>query len=214
MEPEVMNDQDNVEPQIGNEPEQHGFIPLPEQAPTRERAPETPEAKILKERINALICRYPELSLRSSAATMSSLDQYDETELKNIMSNCINDLQKIRGVPASEFVLHLICGLVDYKLLPGYLDRCMDDEELKRDVESEMMNWVGVMNTRLNIAFRMLNNAYIQYFQPDYPHYGDQLPEELEESRYMRNVIPQDEVEEERPNKRARPSSGENRSSH
>ena len=195
-------------------PEQHGFQPLPEEAPTQEKPRETPEMKVLKDRINALICRYPELTLRSSAATMASLEQYDEAELKNIMQNCITDLQKIRGVPAAEFVLHLVCGLIDYKLLPGYLDRCMDDQELKRDVESEMMSWIGVLNTRLNIVFRMLNNAYIQAFQPDYPHYGEYDELEEKESQYMRNVIPQDEQQEERPHKRARPSSGENTSSH
>ena len=145
---------------------------------------------------------------------MATLDQYDEAELKNIMQNCINDLQRIRGVPAAEFILHLICGFIDWRLLPGYLDRCMNDVELKRDVESETMTWIGVMNTRLNIAFRLLNNAYLTMYLPDYPAYDGEEDPNDRESQYMRNVLPQDEEQEERPHKRARTSGGENSTSH
>lgn len=212
QEEENVQDQQSVENTTGEE--QFGFRPLPEKAAEAEKPRVTPEMHILKEKINLLISRYPELTLRSSAATMASLDTYDEPELKNILNNCINDLQRIRGVPAAEFILHLICGMIDWKLLPGYLDRCMNDVELKRDVESETMSWIGVMNTRLNIAFRMLNNAYLQLYQPDYPYYDGEEEPELEQSRYMRNVPVQDDQQEERANKRARTSGGENSTSH
>ena len=195
-----------------NAEDQHGFNPLPEEKEA-EKPRETPAVRILKEKINALICRYPELSLRSSAETMASLDQYDEKELTNIMANCINDLQKIRGVPAAEFAIHLLCGIIDWKLLPGYLERCQNDTELKRDVESEMMSWLGVMNTRLNIAFRLLNNAYLEWFQPNYEYYGSHLEEDEKKSQYMQDVGSQDKESEERPHKRARTSSGENKTS-
>lgn len=199
--------------------EQFGFTPAveePEQE-TNKKVADSPAVRIIKEKINGLLCRYPELQLRSTAGTMVMLDNYDEQELVNILQNCINDLQRIRGVPAAELLIHILAGLVDWKLLPGYLDRCMADEELKRDVESEMMNWIGLMNTRLNIAFRFMNNAYVQVFRPDAPYYGEEESSDEEEiqSPYIQNVPfhAQSSGEKERPRKRARTSSQQDQSS-
>jgi hypothetical protein len=200
--------------------ENFGFeaaIEEPVEEPEKRKVVDSPGVVILKDKINALLCRYPELQLRSSAASMTALDNYEEKELVNILQNCINDLQQIRGVPAAELVIHILAGVVDWKLLPGYLDRCMADEELKRDVESEMMNWIGLMNTRLNIAFRFMNNAYIQIFRPDAPYYGEQesSDEELELQPYIQNVPlhAQPSGEKERPRKRARTSGQQDKSS-
>lgn len=148
---------------------------------------------------------------------MVMLDNYEEQELFNILQNCLNDLQRIRGVPAAELVIHILAGIVDWKFIPGYLDRCLADEELKRDVESEMMNWIGLMNTKLNIAFRFINNAYVQIFRPDAPYYGEEESSDEEETQspYIQNVPPhaQSSGEKERPRKRARTSGQQDQSS-
>ena len=201
--------------------EQFGFTPAveepAEEVPRVRKVVDSPGVVVMKEKINALLCRYPELKLRSTAGTMIMLDNYEEKELVNILQNCINDLQQIRGVPAAELIIHILAGVVDWKLLPGYLDRCMADEELKRDVESEMMNWVGLMNTRLNIAFRLLNNAYVQLFRPDAPFYGEDSDssEEETQSPYIQNVTPhaQRADSSERPRKRVRTSGQQDQSS-
>ena len=164
-------EQDYDEPEEHGQEDNFGFEPLPEpQAERRERRDTgSPACEARRQQINRLLCRYPNLKLRSSETTMKQLMQYDEQELENILTNATNDLAAIRGAPMSEFLIHTLAGLVDTFFLPGFLDRCLADEELKNDVEAEATLVSGCCGNKTNIAFRSLNHAYVQKFRPQTP---------------------------------------------
>lgn len=144
-----------------NNQENFGFIPAEiEEKEKEKKVEETPEVLELREKICQLLSRYPELVPRSSVVAEEALKRYELSGLKNIYNNCLNDLQYIRGTPSSEFIIFIMAGFVDSNWLPGYLDMCQDDEELKRDVESELYHILYYFGTKVNILFRFLNNAY------------------------------------------------------
>jgi hypothetical protein len=120
----------------------------------------------IKDKINRLICRYPGLILRSSVETMKRFADYTIDELENIYKNAITDIAQFRGTPSAEFVLYLITHYPDKRIkrMNGYTARCCADEELKRDIEEEMINLLGWADNKVNILFRLLNNAYKTYF--------------------------------------------------
>lgn len=148
-----------------------GFTPIPEVTKERREDPPRPspahEAK--RQQINRLLCRYPQLKLRSSETTLKQLVQYDESELENILTNAQNDLAAIRGAPMADFIIGGVAGLVDTFLLPGYLARCLADHELKNDVEAEATLLFGACGNRTNILFRALNHGYTQICSPSLP---------------------------------------------
>lgn len=146
----------------GEDNENYGFIPaeIEEKEKKEKEVEETPEVLELREKICQLLSRYPELVPRSSVVAEEALKKYELSGLKNIYNNCLNDLQSIRGTPSSEFIIFIMAGFIDSNWLPGYLDMCQDDEELKRDVESELYHILYYFGTKINILFRFLNNAY------------------------------------------------------
>lgn len=119
----------------------------------------TPEILALRAKIARLVSSYPEIKLRSTSAMMDQLKFLDAEELQNVYSNAIIDLEKIRGTPSAEAILTAICTPIDI-YFPGYMDECLRDADLKRDVEAEVINWLGEPGARSNICFRLVNNAY------------------------------------------------------
>jgi hypothetical protein len=142
-----------------------GFTPMeePVESEKKKRArEESEESKALKKEILKLVARYPKLELRTSKEIMDKLNEMGEDELRIIRDNCVNDLAEMRGTPVASFVVFLITQPVDWKL-PGYTDQCLSDIELKRDVETELIMLLGDLSNRINIFFRLLNNAYITW---------------------------------------------------
>ncbi len=136
----------------------YGFEPADK---PREEPVETEAVKKLKQDINLLICRYPALQPRTSHALMEKLAALSEQELQNVYLNAINDVSELRGTPSAETVL-LTTTPIDWKI-PGYTDYCMKDVELKRDIESEIVLLFGWLGNKVNIFFRLVNNAYTVY---------------------------------------------------
>jgi hypothetical protein len=159
------------EPEGGEAGDNFGFQPAPQaRVERRESAKKgTPESDAKRQQINRLLCRYPALKLRSSKATLKLLDQYDEEELDNIMTNAQNDLAAIRGAPMADFLISLGASLIDKLVLPGYLDRCRADAELRNDVEAEANLLFNGCGNKTNIVFRALNNAFVQACSPHVP---------------------------------------------
>lgn len=124
---------------------------------------ETEEMKELKAKIQQLICRYPTLTPRTSSEVMDKLDEMNERELRNVYTNCVNDVADLRGTPAACFVIFALSYLPNKYLLPFYTEVCLEDTELKHDVEAEIIHLLGALSTRINIVFRMLNNTYVAY---------------------------------------------------
>lgn len=146
--------------------ENFGFSPMedPVEDEKKKRArEESEESKQLKKDILRMVARYPSLELRTSKLIMDKLNEMDEDELRMVRDNCMNDLAEKRGTPVSAFVLFCITQPIDYQFLPGYTEQCMSDIELKRDVETEMISIFGDLSNRVNIFFRLLNNAYITW---------------------------------------------------
>jgi hypothetical protein len=170
----------------------YGFRPLESSAPAMNKVTDTPTCIALRDQINKLLCRYPELAIRSSVATMEELKKYDEEELRNILQNANNDLLDIRGMPAADMVLHMLTSIVE-RWIPGYMERCLNDYELKRDTESEMAMLLGPTGTRTNMLYRFINNGYECLFQPDKPFNQQRERKEFNDSRkrsYFRDIRP------------------------
>ncbi len=157
---EESHSQDEEGFSTGGEDAQHGFVPLESEDKPKESVTETPEVLELRGKINQLLCRYPELTPRSSEEILKKLKEYDLEGLRNILQNCLNDLQKVRGTPTAECVIYIIASVVEVLWIPSYVKTCIEDEELKRDIESEVTYWLGCISNRMNILFRFLNNAY------------------------------------------------------
>lgn len=193
-----------------------GFVPLEEAVPVDKpsKITDSPACLVLREQINTMLTDFPELQLRTSVHTMRMLEQYDEGELANILKNCHSDLRLIRGMPGAEFLLYLTCSLVE-RYIPGYLERCQADTDLKRDVESEMTLLFGGASRRMNILYRLVNNAYQEIFYPE-NEYNDWAGREAPEPQdYVRTIPPDGERDQnERPHKRTRTSGPENHASH
>lgn len=129
----------------------------------RERPADSKEMKKLKSEICKLLSRYPTLVPRSSNLILEKLSEMSEEELHNVYQNCVNDLVEIRGTPVAKFSIFILTKVIDDRFLPGFTDECMKDPELKRDIESEIINILGELSNRVNIFFRFINNAYVAY---------------------------------------------------
>lgn len=187
---EVYDDGSDEESEMGVGGGQNfGFQPA--RVATAERRevvqPKSPLYEEKRKAINRLLCRHPQLKLRSSKATLKELDKYDEEELDNILTNATNDLASIRGAPMADFLINTVASLVDLFLIPGYAARCRADVELRQDVEAEASLLLGSSSNRTNIAFRMLNNAHVQLTTPEAPQaYGIPVPQ-----AHVPEVVPQ-----------------------
>lgn len=212
-------EQANEQPQNGEGTNTYGFQPLQQTVPEQRKELQTLGCITLRAEINKMLSRYPQLELRTSAETMQRLEQYDEKELENILQNCRNDLQNIRGTPSADFALFVTTGPVDHYLLPGFTERCVNDADLKEDVEHEMTMLFGSHSNRINILYRLLNNAYACLFHPDIPYNTRTEVEVRNKSAYTRTIPPVNEKEYEqeeqthRQCKRARHQRGEDSSS-
>lgn len=159
------SDEESESNQEQEEGREYGFEAMDEpiESEKKKRAREESEqSKALKKEILKLVARYPKLELRTSKEIMNKLNEMGEDELVIIRDNCINDLAEMRGTPVASFVVFLMTQPVDWKL-PGYTDQCLSDIELKRDVETEIIMLLGDLSNRINIFFRLLNNAYITW---------------------------------------------------
>jgi hypothetical protein len=143
-----------------------GFTPMetpadePEGRGQKRKLPETETQRTLKEKINRLICRYPGLQPRISTAVMARLDTMNEKELENILANCLNDVADLRGTPSAESIITVLTHHVDARWIPNFTETCLNDLELNRDIEAELLQLLGNVSNRLNIVFRFFNNAY------------------------------------------------------
>jgi hypothetical protein len=207
-------EQFSEEQQQDDPAENFGFrpLPVPQEERRAERITQSPACEAKRQQINRLLCRYPQLKLRSSENTLRQLALYDEAELENILTNAQNDLASIRGAPMADFMIFGVAGMIDQFLLPGYLARCQADEELRNDVEAEATLLFGACGNRTNIAFRAMNNAYIQAFTPEKPLRPLRTPEpeiEPRATRYFQDIEPEDE-EGDGSRERARPRRRQN----
>ncbi len=124
---------------------------------------ESEESKALKKEILKLVARYPQLELRTGKIIMDKMADMDEDELRMVRDNCINDLAEIRGTPVASFAVFCLTQPIDRYFLQGFTEQCLSDIELKRDVETELILLLGELSNRVNIFFRLLNNAYITW---------------------------------------------------
>jgi len=208
-----------------NTEQNFGFSPLELEPEKPAKVTQSPACQLLREQINVMLTDFPELQLRSSAHTMATLMQYDELELSNILKNCHSDLRLIRGMPAAEFGIYMVGALVERVArgqLEGYTERCQNDTDLLRDIEAEMTLLFGGFGRRMNILFRLVNNAYQQLVNPeaDYNNWEAEEDPHVQEVRardekeaYVRRIPPDGERDrresaEERPRKRTRTSGG------
>lgn len=159
----------------GNQKAQ-GFQPMEDPVEDKEKKrkrEESEQSKALKREIIKMVARYPELELRTGKQIMDKLNEMGEDELVMVRDNCINDLAEIRGTPAASFATFCVTQPVDRYLLPGYTEQCLSDLELKRDIETEMILLLGELSNRVNIFFRLLNNAYITWKKSKGEHFED-----------------------------------------
>ena len=147
-----------------------GFVPLEEEKKDggnknkRKRDPnEDPRLEPLKQRILRLVAKYPRVRPRTSLATLRQLDEFDHDELQNVYNNCIIDINKYRGTPTADFVIALATYHMD-KVVKGYTTRCLQDKELKQDVEEEVIITFGLLGNRATIICRLMNNLYKAVF--------------------------------------------------
>lgn len=132
----------------------------------REEESTSAEAAYWKHKIARLIARYPGLTPRTSKELVEALNKYGLEELKNIHDNCISDVVKFRGTPSAELILTMTTHHTN-KRVPGFQARCMNDIELKRDIEEEVISALGFLDNKINILFRFFNNLYRSL----YPHH-------------------------------------------
>lgn len=114
--------------------------------------------KEIKLKINELLCRNPGLKPRDSLPLMNLFESYTVDQLENIYTNCLNDLIEHRGMPASSVLIKCLSYVGD-ALLPGFSDECIKDIELRKDIEYEMIDLLRWFGTRVNILFRLGDNA-------------------------------------------------------
>jgi hypothetical protein len=223
MEEEHHEGEEGVEGEISREElgENFGFQPFEKDEEQEEKKVQkdmSPAAIQLRIQINQLLCRYSSLKPRSSFETLQALENYTAEQLQNIYDNCINDLQSIRGTPSSEMVINVLgSGVEYYGNLPGYREMCLQDEELARDIESEMISLLYYAGSKVQIAFRLMNNAFKCYYnlEPN-PNRPPEIPEsEASIQRGIRSIFDEqnsracEDEDSGLPNKKKRGNQGE-----
>lgn len=151
---------------------------------------ETPEEKQKREdmirEITRLISRYPGIKPRTNCALIESLQQLELSELQNVYYNAMNDIQEKRGTPASEFVIMVTCWFPERLFLPGITEKCLEDLELVRDVDSLITEKMGALGTVSNIIFRVANKVADIRWGTDYSHVNTKR-RRLVEELYAKN---------------------------
>ncbi len=140
----------------------YGFKPMEEEAPppqqTQIASGDQEKAKKLRLQLNTLVLRYPTLQLRNSEGLLKKLENVTLAELENMHMNAVADMLTIRGTPTAKTAL-LAVKPVDY-YLPNYYDHCAKDEELKRDIEAEMIEQFGFFGNKINILLGLARNGF------------------------------------------------------
>lgn len=161
---QILDDEQDEQDESESEPNnQYGFTPMldPEEKKEnenkRKREEESGPMKEMKLKINRLLCRYPGLKPRTSHIFMNQIQDMDLEELNNVYENMINDLSAVRGFPTSESAIIGATFYIDHAV-PGYMNTCLKDEDLKRDLDVEIMNAVGQMHNYIVILLRFFNN--------------------------------------------------------
>lgn len=207
-------------------PTNYGFEPAELQKPPEPaKITDTPACKALREIINAMLSRYPEVELRSTELAMKQLEQYDEKELQNILNNIHHDLDKVNGTPSARLAVGVGTMPIDH-YVPGYTERCMNDARLCSDIGHEIQLLFGAHSNRMNILYRLMNHLWDALYHPDAP-YADELAEEAKEaereraskhSKKLKQPPPEDEQQQEeqanRHRKRARTARDEDSASY
>lgn len=141
-----------------------GFNPLPEDKSERRgrkrKQSEEDYVFSLKREISKLLCQYPKLTIRSSNAMMSKLDELSPEELKNVYQNCLNDVTQLRGNPVATGIIHIMTTFVNNKYINGFTEECLKDEELKRNIDLEYSRLLGDASSKVIILLQLINNAY------------------------------------------------------
>lgn len=173
-----------------------GFKPMDDEEEKKEnekkrkREEDQEEINKMKSKINRLLCRYPNLKPRTSHHFITQLESMDLEELNNIFENMLNDLSVIRGFPTSETAIMALTYSIDRKV-PGYMNRCLKDEELKRDIDIEVMNLIGHGHNWVIIALRFVNHLIKTIYElPLTQHDQILYPQEMKERDVYVNVIP------------------------
>ncbi len=113
----------------------------------------------LKEKISKLLARHPNLQLRSSIKLLDKLEDCTEEQLENMLLNAQNDVSLLHGTPAALLIINFFGSLIDKYFVPGFLEECLLDDELKRDIETELFDKIGVLNSFYSIPMRTAANA-------------------------------------------------------
>lgn len=141
-----------------------GFKPLsserPEGRPEKRKRVETEEARRLKTEIQLLLCRHPKLIPRTSHEIMEKLNTLSDDELFNVHINALNDVAELKDNPSGAAVITACTKPLDLAYLPGFTQQCLNDSELRRNVEAEVTLYLGRVSGMWLIAFQLLNNAY------------------------------------------------------
>jgi hypothetical protein len=156
-------------------------------------------AEYWKEQINLIMGRYPGLEPRTSHTLLARLDQFDLRDLRTIYQNLINDVYQFRGTPSANVLLAVLTRPVDnhYK---GFTARCLQDYELKKDIETELMRVFGFLSTRFCIIIRLLNNLYDTIFDINFNAIDPTLsPPEL--TRGSSNLVNNENLQQQEKNK-------------
>jgi hypothetical protein len=117
-----------------------------------------PERKNLIANINRLANRYPSVKLRSTADCLAQLGHLDNQQLASVFDNQCADVTRVRGTPVAKAIL-LPLKKVPQDVVPKYYERCKDDEELKLDIETVVVSYVGLLGPVANIACHLITNA-------------------------------------------------------
>ncbi len=128
-----------------------------EQEP-KEGQVETPEMLEIKKQITAIVSRYPNIQLRSTFKLLEKLNNLSQEELNNMLTNAQNDIAQLNGTPGADFILSFIGSLGD-QYVPGFMEECMNDVILQRDIENQIFNYVGIMGPTATIPLRVAGCA-------------------------------------------------------
>ena len=124
---------------------------------------DTPEQRVERERlklnIGNIISRYPSIKPRSNRDLLDSLNNLSIDDLRNVHRNAVTDVQSLRGTPGSELFISAVTFFPDSNYLPGLMDKCLNNDELLRDVDALILEYSGFYSNFQNIIFHMLNHV-------------------------------------------------------
>lgn len=181
-----------------------GFVPMEkdqqvmdeDKSKKRKREEDSPAIKEIKEKINYILSRYPELQPRTSHGLMQKLEAMDLQELCNVHMNLLHDLSNTRGTACAETVIFVLTWPIN-KTIRGYMSKCLNDDDLKKDIEMEMVDIMGAANSKVNILFRLFNNAVKMIMNFDDHQFSSKSAKTVASGRpIFRNVNSDEEVEE------------------